>query len=63
MGESGDDDDGDDGSTAGACLERRGRMEYVPVSHISSEPVSLLAVSIRWFYERRLSALDEGADW
>lgn len=29
---------------------RRGRTEYVPVSHIMRDPVSAEAVSIRWFY-------------
>jgi hypothetical protein len=38
---------GEEGSSAGACLLLRGRIEYVPVSHMRREPVDFEAVSIR----------------
>lgn len=38
------------GSALGAYLLVLGRMEYVPVSQMRSEPVFDEAVSMRWFY-------------
>lgn len=40
---------GEDGSEDGACLLWRGRMVYVPVSQMRSDPVADEAVSMRWF--------------